>query len=76
MPAVTVYRVEFYDVQNDAMQRSRRWFTKAGAQKFNATPIENTATDIPETDLELGEQWTARDYNPHRATGFQRQVTV
>lgn len=74
--SVTVYRAEFYDIQNDAMQRSRRWFTREGAERVNALLIESSAIEINEADLENGEQWTARDFNPHRTAGFQRQVTV
>jgi hypothetical protein len=75
MTTVTVYRVKFYDIQNDTMTQSRRWFTRAGAERVNALVLEDSATEINEGDLEAGEQWAARDFNPHRNTGFQRLVT-
>jgi len=76
MSTVTVYRVKFYDIQNDTMTQSRRWFTRAGAEKVNAFLLEDSATEINESDLEAEEQWTARDFNPHKKTGFQRFVTT
>jgi hypothetical protein len=75
MTTITVYRVKFYDIQNDTMTQSRRWFTRDGAERVNAFVVENSAIEINEGDLEAGEQWTARDFNPHRHTGFQRFVT-
>ena len=74
MTKVIVYRVEFYDVQNDAMQRSRRWFTRDGAKRLNALVVESSAEEIDDTDLEPGEEWTRRDFDPNRTVGFQRQV--
>jgi hypothetical protein len=77
MTTVTVYHVKFYDIQNDTMKQSRRWFTRAGAERVNAFAVENSATEIDGGNLEAGEHWTARDYNPHRkSTGFPRQVDV
>jgi hypothetical protein len=74
MITVTVYRVDFYDIQNDTMQRSRRWFTRAGADRVNGILDETTATEIDETSLERGEQWTLRDFDPHATRGLQSQV--
>jgi hypothetical protein len=65
--AITVYRVEFYNVQDDEMIVSTRWFTRAGAERVNGLVIESTETQIDEKYLEPGEHWTARGFNP-RAT--------
>ena len=62
--AVTVYRVEFYNVQGDELVISTRWFTRAGAERVNGHTIESTATEIDEKYLERGEQWTARGFDP------------
>jgi hypothetical protein len=72
---IAVFRVDFYDIRNDEMQRSRRWFTREGAAKVKGLLIEDTATEIDATSLEAGEQWTVRDFDPHRVNvGFQRSV--
>jgi len=74
MTKVIVYRVEFYDIQNDTMMRSRRWFTRDGARRVNAVVLESLANEIDDADLEPGEQWTARGFDPHRTIGPQKQV--
>ena len=73
MGKVTVYRVEFCDAQNDCIVRSRRWFTREGAERAKAGILESTAVEIDEADLN-GERWTPRDYDPDAAAGFQHQV--
>jgi hypothetical protein len=75
MTTVTVYRVDFYDIRNDAMQRSRRWFTRDGAKRVGGILVEATASVIDSSLLEGGEQWTARDFEPNqRKNEFQRYV--
>ncbi|MGB8278088.1 MAG: hypothetical protein WCF20_09210 [Methylovirgula sp.] len=74
MAKVTVYRVKLYDVANDATLISRRMATPEGAKMMGGQIIEDTAVEIDEAQLENGEQWTERDFNPHRHTGFQTQV--
>jgi hypothetical protein len=74
MAQITIYRVDFYDIQNDTMLRSRRWFTRDGAERVNGLVLEDTALEIDESALEDGEQWTVRDFNPHATKGFPRQV--
>lgn len=73
---ITVYQVEFYDIQNDTMQRSRRWFTRKGAERVRGIVLEKSATTIDDSELEPGEPWTPRAFKPHRTTGFQRQVSA
>lgn len=68
---VTVYRVEFYDAQNDEMIVSRRWFTRAGAERVTGLMIESTATEVDDASLEPGEQWTFSGFHP-RATTVHR----
>ncbi len=74
MAKVTVYRVQLYDVANDAPHISRRMATIEGAKMMGGSIIEGSALEIDETQLENGEQWTPRDFVPNRHTGFQRQV--
>ena len=75
MAKVTVYQVNFYNIQSDEMMRSRRWFTRAGADRVKGIVLENTTTEIEEANLEAGEQWTPRGFDPHAVSGgFQRQV--
>jgi hypothetical protein len=75
MAMVKVYRVDFYDIQNDGMVRSRRWFTRKGAERAGGTLVEGTEVEIDDAHLEAG-LWTQRDYNPHSIGGLQRQVVV
>ena len=74
MAKITIYRVEFYDVRNDASQRSNRWWTRQGAETFKAHILEDTALEVDDSCLEAGEQWTARGYDPHATKGVQTQV--
>jgi hypothetical protein len=37
--------------------------------------LENTAVEIDASQLEPGEEWTPRDFNPHQRIGFQTRVT-
>jgi hypothetical protein len=75
MAAINVYRADFYDIRNDEMQRSRRWFTREGAQLAGGVVVERTVSVIDSSLLEDGQQWTVRDFNPRRRRDeFQRQV--
>ena len=75
MAKVKVYRAFFYDIRSDGMTRSRRWFTRDGAEKVNAELDESSAIDIDETDLEEPGLWTARDYRANAVRSWQTQVT-
>jgi len=75
MAKVKVYRARFYDIGNDDWIRSRRWFTRIGAEKFRAELDEATEIEIDGADLE--EPWyTARDYRATAVRGFQTRVTT
>ncbi|MFZ3181351.1 MAG: hypothetical protein WA156_14345 [Methylocystis silviterrae] len=74
MSKLTVYRVELYDVMNDAMKTSRRMATREGAAIMGGRIIEDSAVEIDASQLEPGEQWTAREFNPYVTQGFQTQV--
>jgi hypothetical protein len=74
MAKITICRVDFYDVQNDTMHRSRRWFTREGAERVNGHVFEDTALEVDESALENGEQWTARGFDPRATKGFSRQA--
>ena len=76
MAKVTVYKADLYDVSNDTMIRSRRWFTRKGAERVNAELDEQSGVEIDEAELEEPGLWTARNYSPSHGDGFQRQVTV
>jgi hypothetical protein len=71
---ITVYKVKLYDMQNDAAIISRRLATARGAEIMRGDIIPESATEIPSADLEAGEEWTPRGYNPNKTVGFQTQV--
>ena len=73
MAKVKVYRADFYDISSDGMTRSRRYFTRQGAERVNAEIDESTEIEIDDADLEPA-GWTVRDYRPNAVRGFQQQV--
>ncbi len=77
MAKVTVYKVGLYNVVTDHTMISRRMATPEGAAKMGGWIIEGTATEIDASELENGEPWTARGFQPKaQQPGFQRQVTT
>ncbi len=74
MSKVTVYKVKLYNAATDATMISRRWATLEGADRMGGWAIEDTATEIDAAQLEHGEQWTERGFDPHRSVGFQQQA--
>lgn len=74
MSKVTVYKVKVYNIATDASMISRRWATREGADRMSGWVIEESAVEIDDTQLEKGEQWTERGFEPHRGIGFQKQV--
>jgi len=72
---VTVYRFSLYDIDNDQMRQSLRWATREAIERINAHIHEETAVEIPSSDLD-GDQMTARSYNPHSVFrgGFQTKI--
>jgi hypothetical protein len=74
MDKITVYKVGLYDTQNDETRTSRRMATIQGAAMMGGWTIAGTEVEINQSQLEPGMQWTARDFNPNAAVGFQRQV--
>jgi hypothetical protein len=74
MSKVTVFKVGLYDVVNDARKTSLRMATREGAAMMGGWIIEGSAVEIDTSQLEPGEQWTPREFNPHATHGFQRQV--
>jgi hypothetical protein len=75
MSKITVYKVGLYDVQNDEPRTSRRMATIAGAEIMGGWIIKGTEVEIDESQLEPGEEWTPRDFNPRLLGGFQTRVT-
>jgi hypothetical protein len=71
---ITVYKVRIYNVQTDEFQISRRLATKAGAKMMGGDIVDGSDTDIDESRLEPGTQWTARGFDPNANVGFQQQV--
>jgi len=53
---------------------SRRMATIKGARTMGADIVDGSEVEINEGQLEPGEEWTARDFDPHATTGFPRQV--
>jgi hypothetical protein len=49
--------------------------TRRGAEIMGGSIVENSAIEIDENLREIGEQWTARGFNPGQQAGFQRQVS-
>jgi hypothetical protein len=76
MATVKVYRVIFYDMQTDEFSFSRRMATEKGAARMHGDIVENTAVEIDASQLEPGEEWTPRGFNPRQQIGFQTQVTA
>jgi len=62
MAKVRVYRVKVYDIKTDDEILSRRMATREGVAIMRGTPIESTETEIDDSQLERGEQWTPRDF--------------
>jgi hypothetical protein len=76
MPKVTVYKVKLYNVVTDATLISRRMATREGATRMRGDIVEDTALEIDASQLEPGEEWTPRGFDPRLHIGFQRQVTT
>jgi hypothetical protein len=73
MANVTVYKVRFYDIQTDGISFSRHMATAKGATRMRGDVTEDSAIEIDESQLEPGEDWTPRVFNPRQQTGFQTQ---
>ena len=72
MTKVTVYKVQLYDSAKDAPFTSSRMATREGAAIMNGTVIEGTGYVIDLTELENGNQWTPRGFDPV-AVGGEKQ---
>jgi hypothetical protein len=59
---VMVYKVKRYDWQSDEIIVSKRLATIEGARLMGGDIIGSSGVEIPESDLESGQQWTARGY--------------
>jgi hypothetical protein len=62
MANVKVYRVKVYDPITDQWSISPRMATREGVAIMNGKIIEETATDISDSQLEDGERWTPRNF--------------
>jgi len=76
MTTITVYKVRAYDIRSDEFQVSRRMATEQGAAIMSASIVGGSQVEIDASQLEPGQQWTARDFNPYATKGFQRLVTT
>ena len=74
MAKVTVYKVQLYNVATDNSLISRRMATAEGAEIMGGHILKDTAVEIDLSQLESGEQWTPRGFNPHASIGFQTMV--
>lgn len=74
MKKVTVYNVDLYDVANDEVIRSRRMATLKGIEVMGGRAVEGSAIEIDASQLEPGEEWTARNFNPKARSGFQTSM--
>lgn len=75
MSKVTIYRFELYDITTDGNRKSHRWATREVIERLRGTVLEDTATEVDASAVASDIQgMTARDFNPHPRTGFQRQV--
>lgn len=64
MAKVVVYRVKKYDILSDGYKSSRRMATREGARIMCAEVIEGTESEIDDSELESGEQWTLQGFDP------------
>jgi hypothetical protein len=75
MSKVKVYRFTVYDITTDENRRSRRWATREAIERAHGDVLDDTVTEVDSSVL--GDEidgMTARDFDPHPRTGFQRQV--
>lgn len=63
MAKITVYRVRRYDIESDNLTDAPRWWRKEGAPTALEF-IEESATEIDDTDLVPGQPYTPMGYNP------------
>ncbi|MCP3402848.1 hypothetical protein [Bradyrhizobium sp. CCGB20] len=71
MARTTVHKVKLYNVATDEVVISRRMATNEGAIKMGGWTVEGTGVVVDLTDLEPGEEWTARDFDPAGYEGTQ-----
>lgn len=77
MSKVTIYQFRLYDIQNDGMQKSRRWATREAIESVHGEALEGTATEVDAALVNTDIQgMTERCFDPHKRTGFQRVVTT
>ncbi|SDR63338.1 hypothetical protein SAMN05519103_08507 [Rhizobiales bacterium GAS113] len=76
MAKVTVYKVQLYDVMNDAPVISRRLATRKGAARMGGEIVDGSAIEIDASQLEPGEEWTPRGFDPHAVgeSGCQYEI--
>ncbi|PPQ15398.1 hypothetical protein CV770_31660 [Bradyrhizobium sp. AC87j1] len=71
MARTTVYKVKLYSIAADEVVISRRMATHKGAAKMGGWTIGGTGRVVDVADLEPGEEWTARDFDPTGYGGAQ-----
>ena len=67
MANIKVYQVKVYDVVADKYILSPRMATRRGADVMKSVVLPETETEIDESLLEQGEQWTPLDFKPRNA---------
>lgn len=64
MAKVKVYRVKVHDAHTDQWVISPRMATRQGVAIMHGKIIEDTETEIDDSQLEDGEKWTAKNFKP------------
>ncbi|MCA1458928.1 hypothetical protein I6F35_38390 [Bradyrhizobium sp. BRP22] len=64
MARTTVYKVKLYNIATDEVIISRRVATYEGAAKMGGWTVEGTGHVVDLADVEPGEEWTPRDFDP------------
>ena len=64
MAKIKVYRVKVYDGNSDEWSVSPRMATREGVAIMHGKIIEESETEIDDSVLEYGEQWTPRYFRP------------
>jgi hypothetical protein len=71
MVETRIYKVRLYNPATDETFISRRMATIQGAAFMRGEIIEGTGFVMDQTELEAGEKWTPRDFDP-AASGYKK----
>jgi hypothetical protein len=75
MSTVKIYQFRVFDITNDEMRKSRRWATRERIEWLHGEVLEDTGVEVDSSLVGRDiEGMTARNFDPHKLTGLQRQV--